>query len=213
MTENGTPRRGKALRATGIGCGAVLLLAVVGLVYVVADTPYPRVEPAVMAQRVSGNAQDAYAALGIARTVEPGFTDHSDNNTYGVGDCYGDGLLSGLQDKQVEGAYRLHQSWSVTGVGEEARPALGRLRDHLEATGWRVSAFGPVGRSEDLEVRANKGEYAISVEWEPKRARLRGHSGGECAQDPSWMGGAGVAYREPDLGRPPALRPASTVSG
>ncbi|MGW7366775.1 hypothetical protein ACWGI8_25880 [Streptomyces sp. NPDC054841] len=205
-TEGETPLKG-GRKAAGIGCGAVVLLAVVAFLYAVTDSVYPDVKPEKMADRISAYSQDAYAALGIDRTIEPGYVDVFTNNTYGSDYCYPDGLLS-IADDPVKGAYRLHHSWTLGKVSKtEALTALRRLREHLTKEGWRITEYGEDQRTEEWSLKAERdGGYGTRVTWEGEFQRLRGGSGGPCATDPDWSDEPPYFYG-PDVGHPPALVP------
>ncbi|WP_144387261.1 hypothetical protein [Streptomyces sp. SAJ15] len=111
MIETET-RPASALKVAGIGCAVVVLapvLLLLGLVVVYQierATPedYPDVKPDTMARRISGYSLDAYAALGLNRTLNPGGYEAKTNNenSFGSDRCYPDGL-EGMADEPEEG--------------------------------------------------------------------------------------------------------------
>ncbi|MFE2679743.1 hypothetical protein [Streptomyces hygroscopicus] len=176
------------------------------------DSTYPDVDPEKRARRLSGYSQDAYAALGIDRTVEGGYVDVDNHNTYDSNYCYPDGLFS-FADPPVEGAYQLIHGWSIGKVDRaEALPALRRVRDHLKAEGWRITRFGKDEQLEEWSVKAERdGGFSTGITWEAEFRRLGGGSGGPCAMDPDTSQEKDEPYEsygKPELNSfPPAMTP------
>ncbi|MEV0375963.1 hypothetical protein AB0I10_40705 [Streptomyces sp. NPDC050636] len=204
--ESEAPTKG-GRKAAGIGCGAVVLLAVVAFLSAITDSVYPDVKPEKMADRISAYSQDAYAALDIDRAVKPGYVDVFTNNTYGSDYCYPDGLLS-IADNHVKGAYRLHHRWTLAKVSKtKALTALRRLHAHLQKEGWRITEYGENQQTKEWKLTAEReGGYGTGITWEPEFQRLSGGSGGPCAVDPDWSDDHPYSYG-PDVGHPPALTP------
>ncbi|MGP3942226.1 hypothetical protein [Streptomyces sp. 6N106] len=225
MNESEVPA-GKGRSRRGVGCCSVLTLAAAGigwLAYASVDSTYPDVDPEKRARQLSGYSRDAYAALGMDRTVERGYADVHNYNRYDSNSCYPDGLFS-IADPPVEGAYQLIHAWSMGKVDRaEALPALRRARDHLKAEGWRITHFGKDEQLEEWSVEAERdGGFSTGVTWEAEYHRLNGGSGGPCAMDPGWPEekrkeemeqGYSGSYDGPTLNFPPALTPARTPGG
>lgn len=214
------PPQPEAGRGTGcMSCLIVLVAALAVLAYGATDSTYPNVKPTTLAHRVFGYASDAYAALGIDRTIEPGPAEPFSGNNFGSSECRPDGWFS-FADPAVEGAYRLNHEWTMSKVHKAvAAPALRRLRDHLEAKGWEITDYDVNKRIQDWEVRAERDGYETHAMWEPKFQRLSGFTSAPCAMDPDWPRekreqemedeyyGEG-SYDGPSLDFPPALTPA-----
>ncbi|WP_275557574.1 hypothetical protein [Streptomyces sp. 5-6(2022)] len=225
MTESEAPAR-KGGDGWRVGCTSVLALAVAGiagLAYASVDSTYPDVDPEKRARQLSGYSRDAYAALGIDRTLEGGHVDDDGNNAFGHDDCYPDGLFS-IADPPVEGAYRLYHEWTLRKVRKaEALPGLRGVRHRLEAKGWHVTEYGKHKQIDEWNVRAERdGGYKIHVTWEPEFQRLTGFVSAPCAMDPGWPEekrkeeaeqGYSGPYDGPTLNFPPALTPARTPGG
>ncbi|MFE4332184.1 hypothetical protein ACFRQM_23015 [Streptomyces sp. NPDC056831] len=203
------------LGALGCGCAALLVVLVLVLVAVLAgassgSTDLPRVAPEDMAGRAFQRSQEAYDLVGFKRTVEPGVEDLgvSTENTFGSDYCYDGGLL-GLEDKTVDGAYRVSHSWALDHVpASQAVSGLRRLHRHLKDNGWEVTSYreGAKGKDWDLFVQRDDGAERMSFTWYPDREYFTGGATVPCAYDPGWESGdAGPAG---DLQRPPALGPA-----
>ncbi|MFI7408925.1 hypothetical protein ACIBU0_09690 [Streptomyces sp. NPDC049627] len=204
--------------ALGCGCAAVVgmaLLAVLVPILMIAwdsrgSTDFPRVAPEDMASRAFRHSQEAYDVMGFRRTVEPGVEDIgvSPENTFGSGFCWDGGPL-GLEDRTVDGAYRLSHSWALDHVpASQAVPGLRRLRRHLEDDGWEVTSYreGGGGKDWDLYVRRDDGDERMSFTWYPDREYFTGDAAVPCAYDPGWeTGDIGPAG---DDRTPPALGPA-----
>ncbi|MCO8303958.1 MULTISPECIES: hypothetical protein [Streptomyces] len=215
MTESEVAA-GKSGGGCGAGCasvvGLLLAVAMAVLAYASTDSTYPDVDPEKRARRLSGYSQDAYAALGIDRTVEGGYIDVDNHNTYDSNYCYPDGLFS-FADPPVEGAYQLIHGWSIGKVDRaEALPALRRVRDHLKAEGWRITRFGKDEQLEEWSVKAERdGGFSTGITWEAEFRRLGGGSGGPCAMDPDTSQEKDEPYEsygKPELNSfPPAMTP------
>ncbi|GHJ31275.1 hypothetical protein TPA0910_57080 [Streptomyces hygroscopicus subsp. sporocinereus] len=215
MTESEVAT-GKSGGGCGAGCasvvGLLLAVAMTVLAYASTDSTYPDVDPEKRARRLSGYSQDAYAALGIDRTVEGGYVDVDNHNTYDSNHCYPDGLFS-FADPPVEGAYQLIHGWSIGKVDRaEALPALRRVRDHLKAEGWRITRFGKDEQLEEWSVKAERdGGFSTGITWEAEFRRLGGGSGGPCAMDPDTSQEKDEPYEsygKPELNSfPPAMTP------
>ncbi|MBL1081670.1 hypothetical protein JK359_06705 [Streptomyces actinomycinicus] len=204
----GAVRAGSVARAFGLGClgcGGVALAAVLALVLVLMwnasdGTDLPRVAPEDMADRAFRHSQEAYDVMGFTRTVQPGVEDAgvSPQNTLGAEYCY-DGGTFGLEDKTVDGAYRLYHEWALDRVpASRAVPGLRRLHQHLRDEGWEVSSYREGGRHKDWMLYVKReGEGRLSFIWDPERQYFTGGSATRCAYDPGWKGGGTEAY-EPD---------------
>ncbi|MGW3460787.1 hypothetical protein ACWDE9_14845 [Streptomyces olivaceoviridis] len=213
---------GSGARSLGLGClgcAGVLLVAVVALLIRLAwnaedATDFPRVAPEEMADRVFGHSQEAYDVLGFTRTVRPGAerVGVGTQNTVDAGYCYDGGLL-GLEDKTVDGAYRMSHSWAVDHVpARQAVPGLRRLHQRLKDDGWEVSSYREGGRGKDwsLYVRRDGEDERMSFTWDPDQQYFIGVSTAPCAYDPGWTDGGTDSYFPGDAARsvrPPALGP------
>ncbi|GGQ18922.1 hypothetical protein ACFFKE_13235 [Streptomyces mutabilis] len=202
--------------AGALGCGCVALVAAAVLAVVVPlmwqnrdASDFPRVGREDMASRALQNSRQAYGVLGFERAVEPGVEDRGvgTENTFGSGACYDVGLL-GLQDKVVDGAYRMHHSWAVDHVpSSRAVPGLRRLRQHLEDEGWKINTHREGGKAEEWRLSAERdhGDERMSFTWDPDSEYFTGGSGVPCAYDPDRdVDSAGAAVGGPV---PPVLRP------
>ncbi|MGW9117688.1 hypothetical protein ACWGRV_13755 [Streptomyces sp. NPDC055663] len=211
----GSKSPSSVLGALGCGCAALLVIPVVALVVLLAgglsgSTDYPRVAPGKMADRAFQRSQEAYDLMGFERTVQPGVEKLgvSTENTLSSGYCYDGGLL-GLEDKTVDGAYRMSHSWALDHVpADQAVSGLRRLHQQLKDDGWEISSFREGGKSKswDLYVERDGGNERMSFIWYPDREYFTGGASMPCAYDPEWKDGdAGL----PEADRwPPALGPA-----
>ncbi|MFF2899846.1 hypothetical protein [Streptomyces sp. NPDC057966] len=201
--------------ALGCGCAALLLVPVVALVALVAwasfgSTDIPRAAPEEMADRAFQRSREAYDLMGFERTVEPGVEKIgvTTENTLRSDYCYDGGLL-GLEDKTVDGAYRMSHSWALDHVpANRAVPGLRRLHRQLKDDGWTVSSYREGGKSKDWElyVQRDDGNERMSFTWYPDRDYFTGGASVPCAQDPGWKDGdTGLSGEDQ---RPPALGPA-----
>ncbi|MFF3782581.1 hypothetical protein [Streptomyces sp. NPDC001933] len=201
--------------ALGCGCVALLVVPVVVLVVLLAgalsgSTDTPRVAPEKMADRAFQRSQEVYGLMGFERTVQPGVEKIgvSTENTLSSGYCYDGGLL-GLEDKTVDGAYRMSHSWALDHVpADQAVSGLRRLHRQLKDDGWEVSSYREGGKSKswDLYVKRDDGNERMSFIWYPDREYFTGGASMPCAYDPGWKDGdAGL----PEVDQwPPALGPA-----
>ncbi len=222
-TGSGGPApAGSGARSLGLGClGCVglLLVAVVALFVRLAwnaedATDLPRVAPEKTADRVFGQSQEAYDVLGFTRPVPPGVerVGVSTQNTLDAGYCYDGGLL-GLEDKTVDGAYRMSHEWALDHVpGSQAVPGLRRLHQRLEDDGWEVSSYREGGKDKDwsLYVQRDGGDERMSFTWFPDRQYFIGGATAPCAYDPGWTDDGTEAYSPGDAAgsvRPPVLWP------
>ncbi|MEU5023705.1 hypothetical protein [Streptomyces milbemycinicus] len=206
-------------KLVGVSCAVVLLVPVLLLLGVMVTyaieraTPedYPELKPEVTAHRITGYSQNAFAALGLDRTLEPNVYDMraGNENILDSEYCYPDGLES-IADEPEKGAYRMYHNWMVGKVGKrQGLAALRRVRARLEATGWHIKEFGEDRQIREWTVRAERdGGYRLSVTWEADSERLRGGTGASCATDPDWTEEDGLYY-EPDVGAPPTLTSAA----
>ncbi|MFF4575899.1 hypothetical protein [Streptomyces sp. NPDC001410] len=202
--------------AAAVAVGAVVVVVLVGVVLVVLasgsseSTDFPRVAPEDMAGRAFQRSQEAYDVLGFERTVAPGVekVGVSTENTFDSGFCYDGGLL-GMDDKTVDGAYRMSHDWALDHVpASRAVPGLRRLHRHLMDQGWKVTSYreGTKGRDWFLFVQRNDGDERMSFTWYPDREYFTGGATVPCAYDPAWEDGdIGPAG---DGRMPPALEPA-----
>ncbi|MFD4942838.1 hypothetical protein ACFWNT_09925 [Streptomyces sp. NPDC058409] len=202
-----------------LGCGCAALVAVLVLVLVVplaggswGSTDFPRVTPEDMGGRAFQRSQEAYDIMGFKRAVEPGVEDIgvSTENTFSSDFCYDGGLL-GLEDKTVDGAYRMSHRWALNRVpASRAVSGLRRLHQHLKDNGWEVTSYreGAKGKDWDLFVQRDDGAERMSFTWYPDREYFTGGATVPCAYDPGWenddAGPAGDQQRPPTLG--PAQR-------
>ncbi|MCX4825667.1 hypothetical protein OG883_38640 [Streptomyces sp. NBC_01142] len=205
------------LGALGCGCAALVVVLVVVLVLVVqlawgswGSTDFPRVAPQDMASRAFQRSQEAYDVVGFKRSVEPGVEDIgiSTENTFGSGFCYDGGLL-GLEDKTVDGAYRMSHSWALDHVpANRAVSGLRRLHQHLKDNGWEVTSYREGGKGRDwyLFVQRDDGAERMSFTWFPDREYFTGDATGPCAYDPEWENGD--VGPSGDNQSPPVLGPA-----
>ncbi|MFF2773849.1 hypothetical protein ACFVU3_02995 [Streptomyces sp. NPDC058052] len=209
---------GSSCLRAALGCGgaalAVVLVLVAGLAWVSwRSKDFPRVAPEEMAHRALQRSQEAYGVMGFERTLPPGVESLgiSTENTLGSGFCHDGGLL-GMEDKSVEGAYRISHSWALDRVPESrAVPGLRRLHRFLVDEGWEVTSYreGGRGRDGELFVQRDDGDERMSFTWYPDREYFTGGATVPCAYDPEWReGDAGPAGD--DL-RPPAFGPAPPV--
>ncbi|MFE1444705.1 hypothetical protein [Streptomyces olivaceoviridis] len=215
-----TGTAGSGARSLGLGClgcAGLLFVAVVALFFQLTwnaqdATDLPRVAPEEMADRVFGHSQEAYDVLGFTRTVPPGVerVGVGTENTVDAGYCYDGGLL-GLEDKTVDGAYRMSHSWAVDHVpASQAVPGLRRLHQRLKDDGWEVSSYREGGKGKDwaLFVRRDREDERMSFTWDPDRQYFIGGTTAPCAYDPGWTGGGTDSYSPGDAAhsvRPPAL--------
>jgi hypothetical protein len=201
-----------APQAFGCGCLALIgvLLAVVLMPFVLVawdsrgSTDFPRVAPEEMASRAFERSREAYEVLGFERTVEPGGegTGSGPENAYGTDFCWDGGLL-GMDDRTVDGAYRMSHGWALDHVpASQAVPGLRRLHRHLADDGWTVTSYREGG---ELRVRRDDGDERMSFHWDPEREYFTGSAGLPCAYDPDWEDGdtepAGGDRTPPVLGR------------
>lgn len=222
-TVSGGPApAGSGARSLGLGClgcVGVLLVAVVALFVRLAwnaedATDFPRVAPEKTADRVFGHSREAYDVLGFTRPVPPGVerVGVSTQNTLDAGYCYDGGLL-GLEDKTVDGAYRMSHEWALDRVpGSQAVPGLRRLHQRLEDDGWEVSSYREGGKDKDwsLYVQRDGGGERMSFTWFPDRQYFIGGATAPCAYDPGWTDDGSEAYSPGDAAgsvRPPVLGP------
>ncbi|MEU7058257.1 hypothetical protein [Streptomyces sp. NPDC046197] len=211
------PTKSESPRAVlrGLGCGCAALVVVLVLVVQLASgswgsTDIPRVAPEDMASRAFQLSQDSYDVMGFKRVAQPGVEKIgvSTENTFSSEFCYDGGLL-GLEDKTVDGAYRMNHSWALDHVpASQAVPGLRRLHRHLKDTGWKVSSYREGGRNKDwdLYVEKDDGAERMSFTWYPDREYFTGGAAVPCAYDPNWK--TGDVGPSGDDQMPPALGPA-----
>ncbi|MEU2128344.1 hypothetical protein [Streptomyces sp. NPDC018352] len=203
------------LGALGCGCAALLVVPVVVLVVLLSggfsgSTDFPRVAPEKMADRAFQRSQEAYGLMGFTRTVRPGVEKLgvSTENTLSADYCYDGGLL-GMEDKTVDGAYRMSHSWALDHVpADQAVSGLRRLHRQLKDDGWEVSSYREGGKSKswDLYVKRDDGNERMSFIWYPDREYFTGGASVPCAYDPGWE--SGDTGLPGDDRNPPALGPA-----
>ncbi|TXS30151.1 hypothetical protein EAO71_16630 [Streptomyces sp. ms191] len=192
----------------------VPVLLVVGLVVVYAvergtGEGFPEVAPAVMAERAASRTQELYDVAGLGGELpagQAGGDNRAAENTLSAEVCHPDGLES-IADEPEKGSYRLGHDWRIAGVSEaEGVPALRRLRDHLEKTGWDVTAFRESGQDRELRAERRDGvgddPERVVVTWWSYWRTLDGFTAMPCAYDPSGVGGEDAA----DSLEPPTLR-------
>lgn len=197
-----------------LGCGGAALVVVLVVVVLIAwgswaSTDMLRVAPENMANRAFQRSQEAYDVMGFKRAVKPGVEDIgvSTENTFSSGFCYDGGLL-GLEDKTVDGAYRMSHSWALDHVpASRAVSGLRRLHQHLKDDAWEVTSYREGGKDKawDLFVKRDDGDERMSFTWYPDREYFTGGASVACAFDPAWKNGdVGPAG---DSQSPPTLRP------
>ncbi|MFE0187856.1 hypothetical protein [Streptomyces sp. NPDC058989] len=207
-TESRAPSSARG--TLGWGCAALVVAALVLVVPLAwGSTDIPRVAPEDMANRAFQHSQEAYDVMRFKRTVEPGVETIgvSTENTFGSSHCYDGGLL-GLDDKTIDGAYRMSHRWALDHVpASRAVPGLRRLHQHLKDDDWEVTSYREGGKGQvwDLFVQRDDGEERMSFTWYPDREYFTGSATGPCALDPAWKNGA--AGLPGDLQRPPVLHP------
>ncbi|MFJ9417286.1 hypothetical protein ACIRPT_24310 [Streptomyces sp. NPDC101227] len=204
--------RSSVLGALGCGCAALVVVLVLVIQFAWGSwgsTDIPRVVPEEMAARAFKRSQEAYDVVGFKRTVKPGVErlGISTENTFSSDFCHDGGLL-GLEDKAIDGAYRMNHSWALDHVpAGQAVSGLRRLHRHLKDTGWKVTSYrdGTKGNW-DLFVQRDDGAELMSFTWFPDREYFIGGATVPCAYDPAWKNGdVGPAG---DDQRPPAFGPA-----
>ncbi|MFF9587421.1 hypothetical protein [Streptomyces achromogenes] len=226
-TPAGTGTGQRALRGLGfgcLGCGGLALALVLALVVVLAwnagaGTDLPRVAPQDRADRAFGYSREAYAVLGFTRALPPGAggTGTRAENVFGAEYCHDGGLL-GMEDKTVDGAYRLYHEWALDGVpADQAVPGLRRLHRRLADEGWRVTSYteGGTGKDWSLYVQRDHRAEWMTFTWDPEQRYFTGGAGVPCAYDPAWTRGDTDTYAidtyDPDTAAeavtPPALGP------
>ncbi|QTE00142.1 hypothetical protein [Streptomyces cyanogenus] len=226
QTAPTAPPAASGARALGLGClgcaGLVFVAVVALLIRLTWDSPrdLPRAAPEEMADRAVRHSQEAYGVLGFTRTVPPGGgrIGVDARNSLDAGYCYDGGLL-GLEDKTIDGAYRMSHDWALDEVpASQAVPGLRRLHRRLEEDGWEVSSYreggkgGKGGRDTDwsLYVQRDGGTERMSFTWFPDRQYFTGDATAPCAYDSGWTDGSGDTYFPSDAARsvtPPVLRP------
>ncbi|MDI3386545.1 hypothetical protein QIS99_10015 [Streptomyces sp. B-S-A8] len=191
------PAAVNAAKGLAIGCAALVgipLLVVLG--YIVTfmaqrATPedYPTVTPETAAGRLTAASQEMYEVAGFDRTLPPGVERIavSTENVLDSGFCYPGGLES-IADESVDGAYSLHHRWGVPDVPkDQGLAALRRLREHLRNAGWTITDYGKEQRSDEWELRAEKGEdRRASFRWRADLGYFDAGAGSGCAYDPAW---------------------------
>ncbi|MER6734940.1 hypothetical protein [Streptomyces puniciscabiei] len=212
---------GRSLALGCLGCGGLALAVVLVIVGLLVrnswgSTDYPRVGPQEMAGRAFRYSQEAYDVMGFTRPVQPGAEPDGagTEDTFSADYCYDGGPL-GLEDKTVDGAYRLYHSWALDHVpANQALPGLRRLHQRLTDEGWQISSYRAGGKGEDAELHAQRdgGDEWMSFDWYADRQYFSGGAGVPCAYDPAWTGSDAGPY-DPDSAAgsvtPPVLRPSS----
>ncbi|WP_229854486.1 hypothetical protein [Streptomyces filipinensis] len=204
-----------------LGCGGLALVALLVLVVRLAwnagdATDLPRVAPEDMAGRVFRHSQEAYDAMGFTRPVRPGVerVGVSPENTLDAGYCYDGGLL-GMEDKTVDGAYRMHHAWALDRVpASQAAAGLRRLHRRLTDEGWEITSYRAAGKGRDgtLYAQRDDGDERMSFDWFADRQYFAGGATAPCAYDPGWRQSDAEPYF-PDSAAgavtPPVLGPSS----
>ncbi|MGW1599244.1 hypothetical protein [Streptomyces sp. NPDC002343] len=195
-TGTGTVRGlnlGRGLGVGCLGCGGlvavlVLVLAAV-LVWNAGDaTDLPRVAPDDRADRAFAYSREAYDVMGFTRTLPPGAAGAGTRNTFGAEHCRDGGLL-GMEDKTVDGAYRLYHEWALDHVpAGQAVAGLRRLHRRLSDEGWRVTSYTEGGNGKDWSLYVQRDHRAewMTFTWDPERRYFTGGAGVPCAYDPAW---------------------------
>ncbi|WBO64608.1 hypothetical protein [Streptomyces camelliae] len=207
MPEQITPTHTRAL---GFGCGAVALAVLISLaswiVHNAQSTDYATVAPEKRARQVFRFSQEAYDALGFGAGA---------GSTFSAGFCYDNGPL-GVEDKTVDGAYRLSHEWALDHVPEsQAVPGLRRLSRRLAEEGWKISDYraGGAGADAELFVQRDGGDERMWFTWYADREYFDGGASVPCAYVPgprtdsvgSWDPDSALAsLPEPVLGPSPA---------
>lgn len=193
---------GRAFGSGCLGCGgialATVLVVLVLLVCNAGSTDYPRVAPEKRASDVFRYSQEAYNVMGFRRSVRPGVekVGVSTENTFSAGYCY-DGGWTGMEDKTVDGAYRLSHKWALDHVPEsQAVSGLRRLHRRLTDEGWQVSSYheGGNGRDGELYVQRDGGDQLMSFDWYADRQYFVAGATVPCAYDPGWQPTDAKAY-------------------
>ncbi|CAM5263925.1 hypothetical protein STENM36S_07207 [Streptomyces tendae] len=216
-TESTTAPSGLSSLPGALGCGCLAIVAAVLAVLVPlawnnrGGADFPRVAREDMADRAFGASREAYDVLGFDRTVEPGARDRGvgTENAFDSGPCYDGGFL-GMEDKVVEGAYRMHHAWALNHVpADQAGSGLRRLRQRLEDRGWKINSYREGGEADEwsLYVERADGDERMSFNWDPGRGYFTGGSTVPCAYDPHR--GTGDAEWAADEPSPPSLGPAA----
>ncbi|MEU3952685.1 hypothetical protein AB0F45_10225 [Streptomyces achromogenes] len=207
-----------------LGCGGLVVALVLALVVVLAwnagaGTDLPRAAPQERADRAFGYSREAYDVLGFPRVLPPGTggTGSRAENVFGAEYCHDGGLL-GMEDKTVDGAYRLYHEWALDDVpADQAVPGLRRLHRRLADEGWRVTSYteGGTGKDWSLYVQRDHRAEWMTFTWDPEQRYFTGGAGVPCAYDPAWTHGDsdtyGVDTYDPDTAAeavtPPVLGP------
>ncbi|MEU6505190.1 hypothetical protein [Streptomyces sp. NPDC046942] len=189
MPEQITPTHTRAL---GFGCGAVALAVLLSLaswiVHNTQSTDYATLAPEKRAGRLLRYSQEAYDVLGFTREVRPGTEAFGVGvgSAFSAGFCYDNGPL-GVEDKTVDGAYRLSHEWALDHVPEgQAVPGLRRLRWRLAEEGWKISDYraGGAGADAELFVQRDGGDERMSFTWYADREYFDGGASVPCAYVP-----------------------------
>ncbi|MFD0394374.1 hypothetical protein ACFQ3Z_26750 [Streptomyces nogalater] len=109
-------------------------------------------------------------------------------NAFGAEYCHDGGPL-GMEDRTVDGAYRLYHEWALDHVpAGRAVPGLRRLHRRLADEGWRVTSYteGGTGKDWSLYVQRDHRAEWMTFTWDPERQYFTGGAGVPCAYDPSW---------------------------
>ncbi|MEU3527054.1 hypothetical protein AB0E62_24815 [Streptomyces sp. NPDC038707] len=178
-----------------LGCGGLVLVLVLALVVVLArnaggGTDLPRVAPGDRADRAFGYSQEAYDVMRFTRVLPPGTdgTGTGARNVFGAEYCRDGGLL-GMEDRTVDGAYRLYHEWALDHVSAgTAVPGLRRLHRRLADEGWKVTSYTEGGRGKDWTLYVQRDHRAewMTFTWDPERGYFTGGAGVPCAYDPAW---------------------------
>lgn len=207
------------LTALGCGCAALIGIPLVSVLVLIGtlawdnrgSTDFPRVAPEDMASRAFQRSQEAYDVMRFKRTVEPGVQDIggvSTENTLSSDLCWTSGSL-GLEDKTVDGAYKMSHDWALDHVpASQAVSGLRRLHQHLKDDGWEVSSYREGGKAKDwhLSVQRDDGDERMSFTWYPDREYFTGGATMPCAYAPGWK--TGDTDPSDHYQTPPVLGPA-----
>ncbi|GHE11866.1 hypothetical protein [Streptomyces alanosinicus] len=202
-----------------LGCGGLVLVLIA--VFVVQfgwksweSTHLDRVAPQDMADKAFRYSQEAYTTLGFGRPVPPGGGGQGDGtgNGFSADYCYDGGLL-GMEDKTVDGAYRLNHSWALDRVpAARAAAGLRRLHQRLADEGWDITSYRAAAKGADgtLYAKRDGGDERMSFDWSADRQYFTGGASVPCAYDPGWHKGDTESYSPDSAARSvtaPALAP------
>ncbi len=214
-----TPAAGRRGRWIAALLVTPVVLLVVGGWYLMYGWPesYDKAPPPEMLKRIAADNQEAFRVLdlGTALTPRPGPEDprdHHDSNSASTDVCYPADGLEQMDDKPVDGVYRVNHGWTVVRKdGTGVRAAFVRLKDHLAEKGWEVDWSESINK-QNFSVIARKDDYQLSVSWEADFKEVSSLGTSPCTRYPSTS--QERAYRSGEFGEssdrpltPPTLVP------